>query len=57
MGVLLVQAFNSGLNMAQVSSYWQYVARGLLLFTSLAIDYYRQVSHQKRLLADTMKHM
>lgn len=57
LGVLLVQAFNSGLNMAQVSSYWQYVARGLLLFASLAIDYYRQVSHEKRLLADTMKQM
>ena len=57
LGVLLVQAFNSGLNMAQVSSYWQYVARGLLLFASLAIDVYRQRSHEKRLLADTMKHM
>lgn len=57
LGVLLVQAFNSGLNMAQVSSYWQYVARGLLLFASLAIDVYRQNSHQKRLLADTMKNM
>lgn len=55
LGVLLVQAFNSGLNMAQVSSYWQYVARGLLLFASLAIDVYRQRSHEKRLLADTMK--
>lgn len=57
LGVLLVQAFNSGLNMAQVSSYWQYVARGLLLFASLAIDVYRQRSREKRLLADTMKHM
>ena len=57
LGVLLVQAFNAGLNMAQVDSYWQYVARGLLLFASLAIDFYRQRSREKKLLADTMKNM
>ncbi len=55
LGVLLVQAFNSGLNMVGVSSYWQYVARGMLLFASLAIDFYRQRSRTKRLLADSMK--
>lgn len=57
LGVLLVQAFNSGLNMAQVSSYWQFVARGALLFASLAIDFYRQQAREKKLLADTMKNM
>ena len=57
LGVLLVQAFNSGLNMIGVSQYWQYVARGVLLFGSLAIDYYRQVAREKRLLADSMKHL
>lgn len=57
LGVLLVQAFNSGLNMVNVSSYWQYVARGMLLFASLAIDYYRQRSRAKRLLADSMKNL
>ena len=55
LGVLLVQAFNSGLNMVGVSSYWQYVARGMLLFASLAIDFYRQRSRARRLLADSMK--
>lgn len=55
LGVFLVQAFNSGLNMVNISSYWQYVARGLLLFLSLAIDFYRQKSRQKKLLADSMK--
>ena len=55
LGVLLVQAFNSGLNMVGVSSYWQYVARGMLLFASLAIDFYRQRSRTKKLLADSMK--
>lgn len=57
LGVLLVQAFNSGLNMVNVSSYWQYVARGMLLFASLAIDFYRQNQRRKRLLADSMKNL
>ena len=57
LGVLLVQAFNSGLNMVNVSSYWQYVARGMLLFASLAIDFYRQRARAKRLLADSMKNL
>ncbi|HIU87416.1 MAG TPA: ABC transporter permease [Candidatus Avilachnospira avistercoris] len=57
LGVILVQAFNSGLNMVGISSYWQYVARGLLLFASLAIDFYRQQSRAKKLLADSMKNL
>ena len=57
LGVILVQAFNSGLNMAGVSQYWQYVARAALLFGSLAIDFYRQRNRQKRLLADRMKNL
>lgn len=57
LGVLLVQAFNSGLNMIGVSQYWQYVARGALLFGSLAIDFYRQRAREKRLLADSMKNL
>ena len=57
LGVLLVQAFNSGLNKIGVSQYWQYVARGVLLFGSLAIDFYRQRARMKRLLADSMKNL
>ena len=57
LGVLLVQAFNSGLNMIGVSQYWQYVARGALLFGSLAIDFYRQQAREKKLLADSMKNL
>ena len=57
MSILVIGVLNNGLNLLHVNSFWQYVARGLLLFASLAIDYYRQLSHQKRLLADTMKHM
>jgi len=57
LGILLVQFFNSGLNMANVSQYWQFVAKGLLLLGSLALDYYRQVAIEKKLLADTMKNL
>lgn len=55
LGVLLVQAFNSGLNMAGVSQYWQFVAKGILLLGSLGLDYFRQMRRQKKLLADVMK--
>jgi ribose transport system permease protein len=57
LGVALVQAFNAGLNMAQVSPYWQYVARGALLIGSLTIDYYRQRRREQKLLADSMKNL
>ena len=57
LGVLLVQAFNSGLNMANVSQYWQFVAKGFLLLGSLSLDFYRQKMREKRLLADAMKNL
>ncbi len=57
LGVILVQAFNSGLNMAAVSPYWQYVARGMLLLGSLTIDFFRQRNREKRLLEDSMKNL
>ena len=31
LGILLIQSFNTGLTMVNVSSFWQYVARGALL--------------------------
>ena len=55
--MILVQAFNSGLNMAGVSQYWQYVARAALLFGSLAIDLYLKRNRQNKLLADIMKNL
>lgn len=57
LGVLLVQAFNSGLNMANVSQYWQYIAKGLLLLGSLSLDFYRQRMREKQLLTDAMKNL
>lgn len=57
LGVLLVQAFNSGLNMAGLSQYWQYVAKAALLLGSLTLDFYRQKARNKRLMKDAMKNL
>lgn len=57
LGVLLVQAFNSGLNMAGVSQYWQYVAKGVLLLGSLGLDFYRQKARNKKLMKEAMKNL
>ena len=55
LGVLLVQAFNSGLNMIGVSQYWQYVARGALLLFALTSDYIRKQNHERQLLEASKK--
>ncbi|MEA5068871.1 MAG: ABC transporter permease, partial [Christensenellaceae bacterium] len=50
LGVLLIQAFNTGLTMVQVDSFWQFVARGALLFFALTTDYLRKRNHARQLL-------
>lgn len=57
LGVLLIQAFNTGLTMVQVPSFWQYVARGALLLIALTIDYVRKANREKRMIADSMKNL
>ncbi len=57
LGVLLIQAFNTGLTMVQVPTFWQYVARGALLLIALTIDYVRKTNREKRMLADSMKNL
>ena len=42
LGVFLIQAFNTGLIMVNVSTFWQYVARGALLLFALTSDYIRK---------------
>lgn len=42
LGVLILQGFNNGLLILNVPSFWQYVARGLLLLIALAFDYIRR---------------
>lgn len=57
LGVILIQAFNTGLTMVQVPTFWQYVARGLLLLAALTIDYIRKTNREKKLLQDSMKNL
>lgn len=55
LGILLIQAFNTGLIMVNVPTFWQYVARGALLLFALASDYIRKQKRNKELLAAGMK--
>jgi len=57
-GVLLIQSFNTGLNMAGIpnANFWQYVGKGALLLIALTADYVRKVNNDKRMLAESKKH-
>jgi ribose transport system permease protein len=50
LGVLLIQAFNTGLIMINVPTFWQYVARGGLLLFALTFDYIRKKQRNKELI-------
>lgn len=41
LGLIILQGFNNGLLMLNVQSFWQIVARGLLLIVALTFDYLR----------------
>ncbi|MEG1074821.1 MAG: ABC transporter permease [Ruthenibacterium sp.] len=55
LGILLIQAFNTGLIMVNVPSFWQFVARGALLLFALTSDFIRKRNREKALLAASMK--
>ena len=57
LGVILIQAFNTGLIMVNVSTFWQYVARGALLLFALTSDYIRKQRREKELLEASMKNL
>lgn len=57
LGVILIQAFNTGLIMVNVPTFWQYVARGALLLFALTSDYIRKEKREKELLAASMKNI
>lgn len=57
LGVILIQAFNTGLIMVNVSTFWQYVARGALLLFALTSDYIRKQRREKELLEASMKNV
>lgn len=57
LGIILIQAFNTGLIMVNIPSFWQYVARGGLLLFALTSDYIRERNRQKSLLEASMKNL
>ena len=50
LGVILIQAFNTGLTMVNVQSFWQLVAKGGLLLFALTSDYIRRQNRERSLL-------
>ena len=54
-GVFLIQAFNTGLTMVNVPSFWQYVAKGALLLFALASDFIRKQNRERQLLEASKK--
>lgn len=57
LGVILIQAFNTGLIMVNVSTFWQYVARGALLLFALTSDFIRKQRREKELLEASMRNV
>lgn len=55
LGIILIQAFNMGLTMVNVPSFWQYVARGGLLLFALTSDFIRKRNRDRSLLAASMR--
>ncbi len=46
-GLLIMQCFNNGLTVVNVSSFWQVVAKGLLLIAALIFDFFRRKKLEK----------
>ncbi len=55
LGVFLIQAFNTGLIMVNVPTFWQNVAKGALLLFALSFDYIRKERREKELIAASKK--
>lgn len=46
LGVLILQGFNNGLLLLNISTFWQDVARGLLMIFALTFDYFRKKNRE-----------
>ena len=57
LGIILIQAFNTGVSKDEVPTFWHYVARGGLLLFALTSDYLRKQKREKDLLAASMKNL
>lgn len=47
LGVLILQGFNNGLLLLNISTFWQDVARGLLMIFALTFDFYRKKKREQ----------
>ena len=50
-GIMLITSFNNGLVAGGLNSYFQVIAKGLLLIAALVLDYYRESAREKSLSA------
>ena len=53
MGLLVLNAFNNGMSVLGINSYWQQVASGALLIIALGVDYISMARTQKKALEAT----
>lgn len=53
LGMLILQGFNTGLLMLGVQTFWQEVAKGVLLVVALTFDYFRKRSRTKKELEES----
>ena len=49
-GLLIMQGFANGLSVLNVQSFWQKVAKGLLLIAALGFDFFRKKSRERDML-------
>ena len=48
LGVIVIGVLNNGLNMLNVSSFWQYVAKGIVIFLAVLADVIRKKNQEKK---------
>jgi ribose transport system permease protein len=49
-GLMIMQGFGNGLSVLGVQSFWQKVAKGLLLIVALAFDLWRKKKRERDML-------
>lgn len=47
-GAIIIGVLNNGLNMLNVASFWQYVAKGVVILLAVMVDVLRKLSKDKR---------
>jgi ribose transport system permease protein len=48
MGILVIGIISNGLNLLHVNSFWQYVAKGVIILLAVYIDMYRKKKQGSR---------